>query len=368
MQTEIINFAKKLISIPSISGDESKIFDFLETHFNEQSSEVFREQTWVAEKFSRNSVSDRKKAVLLAGHADTVVAGSLSNWTKNPFKPSVQDGKLFGLGAADMKTSLATEIMVGEKFAKNSASKFDLWIIATANEEIDGKGSADFAKWFSEHTDYEETFCLIGDGGLKTIELGQRGNRFMKLNFDGISGHGSQQTNFAKSGLAQANHLLSDVDQIYHSLESYTHPILGKPSFVPTGLIAGNAKSPNKTSQIAELIVDIRTTPKLEKNFAKFIEELSQKYNFAYENIYQPVSSVLIDQNQSEAQKLLAISGSNFGVSPGATDQGFFVERQIPTVVFGAANIEQFHMVNEFVETKNIEKFAKILLNFLAKI
>lgn len=368
MQTEIINFAKQLISIPSISGEEKKIFDFLEAHFNGQNSEVFREKTWVAEKFSRNLETTKKKAILLAGHADTVVTGNLEDWGQNPFAPSIHEEKLFGLGAADMKTSLATEIIAGENFAKNSSHDFDLWIVATANEEVDGQGSADFAKWFSEHADYEEAFCLIGDGGLKTIELGQRGNRFMRLSFTGVSGHGSQQENFAKSGLAQANQFLSEIDQIYRSLESYSHPILGRPSFVPTGITAGDAKSPNKTAQIAELILDIRTTPALEKDFANFITELSRKYHFTYENIYQPVKSVLIDSSQGEAQELLAISGAKFGVSPGATDQGFFVEYQIPTVVFGAANIAQFHMVDEFIELKNVEKFAKILLGFLAKI
>src|SRR6266850_8391250 len=54
--------------------------------------------------------------VCFAGHTDVVPTGPLNEWHSDPFVPTVRDGKLYGRGAADMKTSIAAMVVAAEEF------------------------------------------------------------------------------------------------------------------------------------------------------------------------------------------------------------------------------------------------------------
>jgi succinyl-diaminopimelate desuccinylase len=53
---------------------------------------------------------------VFAGHTDVVPTGPLEQWGSHPFKPSHRDGRLYGRGASDMKTSLAAFVVAVEEF------------------------------------------------------------------------------------------------------------------------------------------------------------------------------------------------------------------------------------------------------------
>ena len=59
---------------------------------------------------------DGKPLVCFAGHTDVVPTGPLAEWHSDPFVPTVRDGKLYGRGAADMKSSIAAFVIATENF------------------------------------------------------------------------------------------------------------------------------------------------------------------------------------------------------------------------------------------------------------
>jgi succinyl-diaminopimelate desuccinylase len=61
--------------------------------------------------------------VVFAGHTDVVPPGPLAQWNSDPFVPSHRDGKLFGRGAADMKTSVAALVVAAEEFVRPPARR-----------------------------------------------------------------------------------------------------------------------------------------------------------------------------------------------------------------------------------------------------
>jgi len=133
--------------------------------------------------------------LVFAGHTDVVPTGPLDRWTSDPFVPTHRDGKLYGRGAADMKTSLAAMIVAVEEFvAAHPNHKGSIGFLITSDEEgpaIDGTVIVcNQLKARGEQLDY----CIVGEptsvkqvGDM--IKNGRRGTMSGKLIIKGIQGH-----------------------------------------------------------------------------------------------------------------------------------------------------------------------------------
>ena len=375
-----IELTKKLIEIESVSGNETEILEFLADFLRENSAEVWQNKDFAAGvlriRTNGNEFSKSSRAIILTGHIDTVSAGDLRAWERSPWEATEMNGKIIGLGASDMKGGLAAQFIAGLEFVKenNFESNFDLWLVAVSNEEIDGRGSRNFVKWLNEQKefDYSVFFGVIAEPtNCENIEIGHRGNRFVRLKFKGESGHASQQMNFQKSALSKASFFLSRIDDIFENWqESFSNDFLGSPSLVPTSLKSGEEKSPNKTAPSAELILDIRTTPELDSDFKNTFNSLAEKYDFKWEYHSEPVPSSLVSKKSRVIENILKVSKLNeesIMVSPGATDQGEFVNglKNAQIVVFGPGEWDEAHHQNEFIYIDKLSKYKTWIIDFL---
>ena len=229
-------------------------------------------------------------------------------------------------------------------------------------------------KWLNERKefDYSEFFGVIAEPtNCENIEIGHRGNRFVQLKFKGESGHASQQANFRKSALSKASFFLSQINDIFENWqESFSNDFLGSPSLVPTSLKSGEDKSPNKTAPSAELILDIRTTPELDSDFENAFNSLAEKYDFKWEYHSEPVPSSLVSKKSRVIEnifKVSKLSEKSIMVSPGATDQGEFVNglENAQVVVFGPGEWDEAHHQNEFIYIDKLSKYKTWIINFL---
>lgn len=372
-----LDLTKKLIEISSVSGNEAQILEFLERFLSKNGAEVTRTVDFVAGLLRNEKSKSSKRAVILTGHIDTVASGDLGGWQNSPWQAIETDEKIIGLGASDMKAGIAASFCSGIDFWQENGktSDFDLWLVAVSNEEIDGSGSAAFAEWIKNSgQNYEEIYGLISEPtGNQQIEVGHRGNRFVEFNFSGISGHASQQGNFKKSALAKASKFIQNLDNIYQKLqEKYSNQILGAPSIVATSLRAGDTTSPNKTAGEATLICDIRTTPELDADFENFINSLAKEFVFSWKYHSEPAPSCLISSDSKVVKTLSKVAklGENSAVvSPGATDQAFFVNGlDAEIVVFGPGEFSEAHNQNEFIYKQKITDFYQICKDFLRQI
>jgi succinyl-diaminopimelate desuccinylase len=137
----------------------------------------------------------KSKLLVFAGHTDVVPTGPLDQWTSNPFVPSHRDGKLFGRGASDMKTSIAAFVVAVEEFLKSNPNPLlSLAFLLTSDEEgpsVDG--TVIMCDWLcrrGEKLDY----CIVGEPTSveKTgdmIKNGRRGTMSGKLTVKGVQGH-----------------------------------------------------------------------------------------------------------------------------------------------------------------------------------
>ena len=133
--------------------------------------------------------------VCFAGHTDVVPTGPLEQWHTDPFVPTVRDGKLYGRGAADMKSSIAAFVVAAEQFvAERPGHAGSIALLITSDEEgpsVDGTVRiVERLKQRGETLDY----CIVGEpSSTETLgdmmRIGRRGSLSAKLVVHGIQGH-----------------------------------------------------------------------------------------------------------------------------------------------------------------------------------
>ena len=132
-----------------------------------------------------------------AGHTDVVPVGAADHWTDDPFKAVLKDGKLFGRGAADMKSAIAAFAAAVSRFlAKNPADTMNgsLSFLITGDEEGPGiNGTKKILHWLNERGETIDQ-CLVGEPTNphelgQMIKIGRRGSLHGMLTCTGIQGH-----------------------------------------------------------------------------------------------------------------------------------------------------------------------------------
>ena len=143
----------------------------------------------------RPAAKEGARTLVFAGHTDVVPAGPLEQWSSDPFTPTERDGKLYGRGASDMKTSIAAFVVAVEQFlAAQPDAPLNIAFLLTSDEEgpaLDGTVVVCNAlKARGERLDW----CIVGEPTAvkqtgDMIKNGRRGTLSGKLTVKGIQGH-----------------------------------------------------------------------------------------------------------------------------------------------------------------------------------
>ena len=193
-ETQSLELAKALISRPSVTPDDRDCQKLLagrlhkigfaaeELHFGDTKNIWLRRGT-------------KAPVVCFAGHTDVVPTGPVEKWDSPPFEPTECDGRLYGRGAADMKTSIACFVTACERFvAEHPDHQGSIALLITSDEEgdaLDGTTKViDVLKARDELIDY----CIVGEPTAvdklgDMIKNGRRGSLSGNLTVKGKQGH-----------------------------------------------------------------------------------------------------------------------------------------------------------------------------------
>ena len=244
-----IDLLRKMVAIPSVSGEEEALAVFAEATAHSWGLRVRRDELAVTVEVRGRSAGP---TIALVSHLDVVPPGD--GWTRDPFTPTVEGTRLYGRGSGDAKASVSAMLCaVADVAAAGPPESGRLLVILGYGEE-------------TRHTTMERAVeatgdidaALVGEPTNLDFAVAQRGLMMVDLVAQGDqrhAGYAAADGEFRNAALVLARDLLA-LDGLF---ADRSHPVLGHTTATPTMLEAGVSR--NVTPPTARAVLDIRSTP-----------------------------------------------------------------------------------------------------------
>lgn len=332
---QLLDLLKKLVSTPSFSREEDKTATLLESFFRELAIPVERNgnNVWARNKYFDNS----RSTLLLNSHHDTVRPNS--GYTRDPFTPTEQDGKLFGLGSTDAGGALVSLIGAFLHFYEQKSLTYNLVVAATAEEEISGSNGIGSIWSLLPPIDC----AIVGEPTLTEVAISEKGLMVLDCVSNGSAGHAARDEGDNAIYLA-----MDDMDW-FRSYEFPTvSPTLGKVKMTVTVVQAGQAH--NQVPAECHFTVDIRVTDAY--TLEQVLETVSKNVacSVAPRSMRIKPSTISSDHPLVKAASKL---GKKLYGSPTTSDRALI---PVPSIKMGPGDSARSHMADEFIYVREIEE------------
>jgi succinyl-diaminopimelate desuccinylase len=307
------------------------------------------------------------RTLVFAGHTDVVPTGPLQQWSSDPFVPTHRDGKLYGRGAADMKTSIAAFTVAVEEFlAANPDPHLGVGFLITSDEEgpsVDGTVVVcERLQQGGEKLD----FCIVGEptsveklGDM--IKNGRRGSLSGKLTVKGVQGH-IAYPQLARNPIHQVLPVLDEL--------ATTEWDWGNDFFPPTSFQISNIHGGTGATNIipGAVVIDfnfrfasVSTAEDLQKRVHAILDRNGLEYELQWVVGGQPFLTTPGELVGAVQAAIRDETGLQTELSTtGGTSDGRFISRICPQVIeFGPINAS-IHKIDEHVRVDDLEPLKNI--------
>lgn len=307
-----------------------------------------------------------------AGHTDVVPTGPLDKWDSDPFEPTQREGKLFGRGAADMKSSIASFVLAVEEFvAERPDHAGSIALLITSDEEgpsVDGTVRVvERLRQRGEGIDY----CIVGEPSSSlvlgdTIKNGRRGSLSGKLTVRGVQGHIAYPEQVRNPILLLAPALAELAVTEWDSGGEFFPPT----SFQASNIHAGTGAN-NVVPGSLELDFNFRfsvasSADSLKDRSQAILDRHGIDYSIDWSLSGNPFLTPRGDLVAAAQSAILEVTGQVTQLSTaGGTSDGRFIAAICPQIVeLGPVNAS-IHKLNEHIELDSLEKLPQIYLGML---
>ena len=306
-----------------------------------------------------------------AGHTDVVPVGDVSAWRHAPFSGALEDGKLFGRGAADMKGGIAAFVGAVRQFVECHADG-SISLIITGDEEGDADyGTVKMVEWMRAH-DHLPDVCVVGeptnpDRLGDVIKNGRRGSLSCQLTVDGVQGHVAYP-HLADNPIVRLLAMLAPVNGVtLDGGNDYFDASTAHITSIDTGNAAGNV-IPATVS--ARFNIRFNTEHKaddligwLEEHFNRIGGNWQADWRVSAEPFVTPAGT-LTDLMQAA---ITEVTGKNAELSTsGGTSDARFITNLCPVAEFGLVG-QTMHKADEHVSIADIDQLTAIYLAMLTR-
>ncbi len=318
------------------------------------------------------------RSLILNGHIDTKPPGDVDLWSTPPWEPVIRDGRLHGLGSADMKGAVAAMTHAAADVAAAEVAG-DLILMFTADEE---EGSRSGARWLAEQGMIAADAAVIGEpSGIArdwdAIRLVSRGVLLFRVDIRGTQIHSSLSDQIpAVNASVEMGRLLAHLaDRGGSSLRHRPHPLAPDGPTMNVGLVARGGSGQGVIPGHATFVSDVRLLPGMER--AQIVEDIERLLAEAAEaqpdldatlhlEAWLPPCEVQPDDPIVSALQTAAadVLGAQLplGVFPGGTDAPHFqLTAGVPTVPsLGPGLLTSAHSPDESITVRSIVEATAI--------
>jgi acetylornithine deacetylase len=345
---EAVVLLKELIATPSFSKEEDKtatiLTDFLTSKkisYTRVGNNVFA---------CTRQYDEDKPTILLNSHHDTVKPNS--QYKRDPFLPSVEDGKLFGLGSNDAGGCLVSLISTFLYFYEQSNLKYNIVIAATAEEEISGSGGVEYVLPYLPKID----FAIVGEPTLLQMAVAERGLLVLDCTTHGKAGHAGRD-----EGENAVYKALKDIEWIKTYEFSKNSELLGRSKMTVTVIETDN-KAHNVVPPSCKFVIDVRL------NELYTFEEVLETIKTNIQSEIKPRSfrlrSTSIELDHPLVKAGLKLKKSYYG-SPTTSDKALM---HFPALKIGPGDSARSHMADEYIYVKEIKEGIELYIKLLQDI
>lgn len=348
LTNDAISLLKKLIETQSFSSEEDETALHIEDWFTRYHIDFKRTKNnvWAVNTF----FDDSKPTLLLNSHHDTVKPNSA--YTKDPFKAIVEDGKLFGLGSNDAGGCLVSLIATFTHFYNQENLKYNLVIVASAEEESSGPDGLNSMLSIIPKVDV----AIVGEPTLMNLAVAEKGLVVFDAVIEGTPSHAAHP---------------NDNNAIYNSIEALQwfknlkfekgSEALGDVKLTVTQISAGSQH--NVVPGHVDLVIDVRVNDAYSNTeVAQILKEKAPVTKITPRSLRLNSSSIPVDHDLVKAG--IAMGRSTYG-SPTLSDQAVLT---CPSLKLGPGDSTRSHSADEFIYVNEIEEGIKIYIELLNRV
>ncbi len=384
---EVVGLTRTLVRIPSVhrpgdpDGNEARVAAFVESWLRREGFQVEVQEVapgrpniigWIGEK------GPGQRSLLLEGHTDVVTEGDPADWSHPPFGADLVDGRIYGRGAADMKSGLAAAMVAATAFKRAGVVPRGKLVVGALVDEEDGMIGVRHLVGTAIGRQLDA--AIICEPEENELCLEQRGVVWARFRVRGKMAHGAMPE-AGINPIACLGSLLREAPALERRLRRacersrYLRPPTVTPTILrspPQGI--GMPQS-NVIPALAEMTWDVRLTPGIDgPGIHAEIEALCRKAAQAHPGVkveWEPVNAFRLATRVDRTEPLVRamVKGvrkatgraPRYGGVPGSTDGTILrMELGIPIVTCGPGNRLIPHQVDEYVESQEVIDAARI--------
>ncbi len=384
---EVVELTRALVRIPSVyrpddpAANEAEVAAFVATWFTREGLPIEVQEvapgrpnvlSWLGEK------SAGRRCLLLEGHTDVVTEGDPQEWTWPPFGAELRDGRIYGRGAADMKSGLAAAMVTLAAFKRAGVTPNGKLVVGALVDEEDGMiGVRHLVKTAAGR---ELDAAIICEPEENELCLEQRGVVWARIRARGRMAHGAMPE-AGVNPITALGAVLRETPALEKRLRKlcqktrYLKPPTVTPTIVQAPPRGVGAPQSNVIPALAEMTLDVRLTPGIDADGLRSeIEALCRRAEAAVPGVkleWEPVNAFRLATSVDKAEPLVQamIHGvrkatgraPRYGGVPGSTDGTILrMELGIPIVTCGPGNRLIPHQVDEYVDVQQVIDAARV--------
>ena len=345
---DAIALLKNLIETPSFSSEENETALLIEDWFLKYQIDYQRTQNnvWAINK----EFDESKPTLLLNSHHDTVKPNN--DYTKDPFKVIIEDGKLFGLGSNDAGGCLVSLIATFTYFYNHKDLKYNLVLVASAEEESSGQNGLNSMLSIIPKIDV----AIVGEPTLMHLAVAEKGLVVFDAKVKGTPGHAAHPNN---------DNAIYNTIAVLDWFQKYqfkkTSESLGDVKMTVSQISAG--KQHNAIPAEVDLVVDVRVNDQYSnQEIAAILQKECPCSSIIPRSLRLNSSSIPIEHELVQAG--IALGRETYG-SPTLSDQSVL---SCPSLKLGPGDSTRSHTADEFIYIQEIEEGIDLYIKLLEKI